>query len=501
MSIFCEVSKCVNFTMIARELSKSKVSEPKIQAPKDNPMEKKYYITTSIAYVNSTPHIGYALECVQADAIARYHRDLLNKDVFFLTGTDEHGSKIERAATAVGKSTHTFVAENAARFAALHDAFNLSTDYFIRTSADPIHRANVLEIWNKLLANDDLYKKTYSGLYCVGHEAFVTEKDLDENGNCRDHKRPPEKLSEENWFFRLTKYQDQLVSLIEKDIIKIHPVGRKKEILNFLYDGLTDVSFSRPKTSLSWGIEVPGDASQVIYVWCDALVNYLYKKDFWPADLHVIGKDILRFHAVYWPAILLSAGLALPKELFVHGHITVNGEKMSKSIGNTVDPFELVQKFGTDPVRYFFLRENSPFEDGDYSEGKFLTRYEADLVSGIGNLFARVNRLKDLLSITTPVTESSTETIKILEEKESAYHAAFSRYELHEALGSVLELIRYADKRLSEDKPWETKDPSAVKDALFLLSHIARLLLPFLPETSKKIQSGETSHLFPRLSI
>ena len=308
----------------------------------------KFYITTSIAYVNAPPHIGFALESLQADVLARWRRQK-GEEGFFLTGTDEHGAKIARAAEVAGKTPRELVDENAEKFRELKKSLNLSWDNFIRTSDEKVHWPVAQELWRRLEKAGDLYKKSYQGLYCVGHEAFVTQKDL-ENGKCRDHQKEPEIIEEENWFFRLSKYSEVIKEKVESGELKIVPETRKNEILSLLREGLEDISFSRPSKDLSWGVPVPDDDTQTMYVWADALSNYISGRggiSEWekhPADIHLIGKDILRFHAAIWPGMLLSAGLPLPKAIYVHGHILSNGQKMSKSLGNVVDPFEFAGK-------------------------------------------------------------------------------------------------------------------------------------------------------------
>jgi len=367
---------------------------------------KKFYITTSIPYTNALPHIGFALEAVQADVLARYHKKL-GEGVFFLTGTDEHGLKIKKAAKAVKKTPQEFVDEISARFLELTKVLNISNDDFIRTTDKKRHWPAVKKLWLKLKDNNDIYKKKYKGYYCSGCEAFVTEKDLVQ-GKCPIHQKEPELIEEENYFFRLSKYLPVIKKEIEKGDLKIIPQARQNEVLGYIKTGIEDVSFSRAKEKY-WGFEVPGDPSQIIYVWGDALPNYIsaigYEKEtkqfkkLWPADVHCIGKDILKFHAVIWPAMLLSAGLELPKSIFVHGFINVAGQKMSKSLGNVVDPFELIKKYGVDTVRYFLLREIPSTEDGDFTREKFEQRYNSDLASGIGNLVARVNAMARDLKI------------------------------------------------------------------------------------------------------
>ncbi len=461
----------------------------------------KFYITTSIAYVNGAPHIGYALELVQADAVARWHR-AQGDAVFFLTGTDEHGAKIARAAEAAGKPLRAFVDENAEKFRALKETLTLSWDDFIRTSDEARHWPNAVEIWNKLVAAGDIYKKMYRGLYCVGHEAFVTEKDLID-GKCRDHDSIPEIIEEENYFFRLSKYADEVKRRIESGELRIIPHGRAKEIMNFIATGIEDISFSRPRKDLSWGIPVPGDTTQTMYVWCDALVNYLYPKNQWPADCHMIGKDILRFHTLYWPAMLLSAQMPLPKEIFVHGHITVDGQKMSKTIGNIIDPVVLVKKYGVDAVRYYLLREIPATDDGDFSIAKFEGRYTADLANGLGNFVARVRALAKKYNVIE--AEQPEEAVA---EHITAAHATIDmkmeEYKFPEALAALWELIAFGNHYMNDRKPWDagvsTPDKIiSIGNALVMVTRVADLLELFLPQSAARIQAGTAEMLFPRL--
>jgi len=459
----------------------------------------KFYITTAIDYVNSAPHIGHALEKVQTDAIARYRR-IKGDNVWFLTGTDEHGVKIVRAAKEAGKPIEEFVNENAEKFKNLKKVLNLSWDDFIRTSDQKRHWPGAQKLWLKLKEAGDLYKKTYRGLYCVGHESFVTEKDL-ENGKCRDHKKEPEIIEEENWFFRLSKYSKEIEDKITSDELKILPESRKNEILSFVSRGLEDVSFSRPRKDLPWGIPVPDDPEHTMYVWCDALTNYItaigYGEEnskfphWWPADLHMIGKDILRFHAAIWPGMLLSAGLSLPKSIFVHGFITVEGEKMSKTVGNIIDPFELVKKYGADAVRYYILREIPSADDGDFSIKKFEQRYNGELANGLGNLVARTAALGEKLSpfVCSKIDgEVEKECLRLL----GRYEESMEKIHFNEALGFIWELIGYADKYINETKPWTIKDNNKLSEIIsnsaYMIGEAANLLKPFLPETSVKIR-------------
>lgn len=474
--------------------------------------KNKFFITTSIAYVNASPHLGFALESIQADVLARYYRTL-GAEVFFQTGTDEHGIKILRTAQDAEDEVQLFVDKHAARFKELKSALNLSWDAFVRTSDKERHWPQASKIWKLIEERGDLYKKTYRGLYCVGCESFKTEKDLVQ-GLCPIHKREPEMIEEENWFFRLSKYGDALKSLYAENTLKIVPEHRKNEILALLNEGLEDISFSRPRKSLPWGIPVPSDDTQTMYVWADALTNYVDYPEKWPADVHLIGKDILRFHAVIWPAMLLSAGLELPKNIFVHGFITIDGHKMSKSLGNVVDPFELIKKYGTDPVRYYLLREITSGEDGDFGIEKFEERYNGDLANGLGNFSARVLTLASKLDqisdsvLERGVEEKITQTKLVVQEK-------MTQFRLHEALGAIWELIAFGDKYVNSHKVWEVKDENEKRIRLFnllvILDNTGAMLQPFLPETSNKIKESiawergamkakKGENLFPRLS-
>ena len=454
---------------------------------------KKFYISTSIVYTNAPPHIGFALESIQADVLARWNR-ALEKDVFFLTGTDEHGAKIAKKAKELNKNPQDFVNEISEKFKELTKILNLSNDDFIRTTDKKRHWPVVENVWKKLEESGDIYKKKYKGFYCVGCETFIKEKDL-KDGKCLIHEREPEVVEEENYFFRLSKYQDELKEKIEKDEYKIIPETRKNEVLGLIKQGLEDISFSRSKEKLEWGIPVPGDDSQVIYVWADALSNYIsalgYNKDkkfkkYWPADVHCIGKDILKFHALFWPAMLLSIGIDLPKKLFVHGFITVNGQKMSKSLGNVIDPFELVEKYGTDAVRYFLLREIPSTEDGDFTYEKFEQRHNSDLASGIGNLLARVRVMADGIGF----EENNLKIIepKIKETRENC-KKTLEEFKFNEALRVIWDLISFCDKYIEKERPWEKKEnsPQVLGNLLVILDNIAELLQPFLPETSERI--------------
>ena len=472
----------------------------------------KFYITTAIAYVNGAPHIGHALEFIQADVLARYYR-LLGIPTFFLTGTDEHGQKNYTGAQAQGIKPKEFVDRNAKAFEKLDKELGISYDRFIRTTDKEIHWPGVEKFWKALVAAGDIYKGKYEGLYCVGHEAFLTESDL-VDGKCPDHDAPPQKVSEENYLFRYSKYVPQVIAAIESGKLQVIPGFRKNEILNLLRSNPGDVSFSRQKDKLPWGIPVPGDPDHVIYVWGDALLNYVtgvgYGRDekefsrWWPADIHVIGKDILRFHAGVWPAMLLSAQLELPKVVFVHGFVNTGGKKLGKSTGNVVDPFALAEKYGADALRYFLLRESPSTQDSEFTIPKFEARYNADLASGLGNLVSRVATLAEKAGLTAPAPKKVT-----LDPK---FKIAVEDYRFNDALGLIWAKIAAADKEINESKPWELVDqnPDQAKVVLTDLTHqirvIAAELSPFLPETSAEITKLFSADrikapkpLFPRL--
>ena len=472
--------------------------------------KKKFYITTAIDYVNAFPHLGHALEKIQADVLARYHR-FLGEEVFFLTGTDDNSLKNVQAAREEGIPVKKLVDRNAKRFRELKKTLNLSFDDFIRTT-EKRHIKGAQKLW--LACKKDIYKKVYRGLYCVGCEAFYKENELI-NGLCPEHKTKSELVEEENYFFQLPKYQNQLKKLIEKDEVKIVPQTRKNETLSFINSGLQDFCISRSaKRAHGWGIEVPGDPTQRQWVWFDALSSYInapgYPEDdkkfkkYWPADIHVIGKGILRFHAIYWTALLLSAKLALPKTIFVHGYLTSAGQKMSKSLANIVDPFELVKKYGTDPVRYFLLREIPPTEDGDFTGQKFEGRYNADLASGLGNLVARVITMAAKFRIPAfAKSRAGKQNSKIINNTWKNYKKALDNFKFNEALIAVWGLISWSDKYIEKERPWEGGKEKVINDLLFALENIAQMLEPFLPETAEKIlkqlKTKKSQPLFPRL--
>ncbi len=470
--------------------------------------KKKFYITTSIPYTNASPHVGFALEAIQADVLARYNRQL-GKDVFFLTGTDEHGIKTLRVARELGRDPKDFADEVSGKFRDLTKALNISNDDFIRTTDEVKHKPAVEKLWKKLDASGDIYKKKYKGYYCPGCESFKTEKEITD-GKCVIHLKPLEIVEEENYFFKLSKYNKKIEELIISGELQVIPESKKNETLGMLKQGMEDVSFSRTKDKY-WGFEVPGDSEQVMYVWCDALPNYISAigyaeenkqfKKYWPADVHCIGKDIMKFHTIFWPAMLLSAGLRLPKSIFVHGFLNVDGQKMSKSLGNVIDPFELVKKYGVDAVRYYLLREILPTEDGDFTYEKFEQRYNSDLAGGIGNLVARVLGISSKIDFKE--SKPSKEIIKKAEESKEKYNTLLEEFKFNEALICIWELISHCDKYINEEKLWETKNPKVISDLFYAIKEIGNLLLPFIPETAEKIikaiENKKSENLFPRI--
>lgn len=463
----------------------------------------KFYITTAIAYVNAPPHMGHALEFILTDAIARYKR-MIGVDTYFLTGTDEHGVKIYSTAKKAEKDTQLFVDEVAETFKHLESLLTMSNNSFVRTSDKDLHWPACQKLWNKLKEQDDLYEKEYEGLYCSGCEAFLASRDL-VDGNCTIHKRAPEIVKEKNWFFRLSKYSERIGELIESDQLEIVPANRKNEILTLVKEGLHDVSFSRPKDVLPWGVEVPDDPDQVMYVWCDALTNYIsgigyaeesedYKK-YWPADLHVIGKDIIRFHAGVWIGMLLSADLPIPKGILAHGFITHNGEKMSKTLGNVVDPVEIVNQYGIDALRYYLLREIPSGRDGDFNDDLFVERYNSDLANNLGNLVNRVHTLITRNKITDfYFDQESTDYQQKVEDTWKRYLEDMEQYNLHEAIFHTWRLVDYANRMMEVEKPWAlVKDDldqgkAVLSNLLEIIRHVSMMIAPFIPTSSALIR-------------
>ncbi len=449
---------------------------------------KKFYVTTTIPYANAPPHIGFALEIVQADVLARWNR-VLGKDVFFLTGTDEHGTKNYQTAKKEGLDPQKFVDKNSSYFLELTKGLNISNDNFIRTTDKKAHWPGVLEMWKRLKDKGDLYKKEYKGAYCSGCERFITEKEL-LDGKCPNHPNLEiQYISEENYFFRLSKYSDKIRALIKSDKLKIRPLKWKNDFLALTSEGLTDVSFSRDKKHLPWGVPVPGDEDQVMYVWCDALTNYLtgigfpnekYKK-YWPADIHVVGKDMLRFHTGIWPGMLLSAGLSLPKEVIVHGFLTVGGRKMSKSLGNVVAPLELLKKYPSDSIRYSLMRSVPFGDDGDFSEQALIDRHNNELANKLGNLVSRVSGLIEK----NGMEKCSNGLAKKIDIKK--IEKLHDNFEFDKVLNEIFAFIDACNEYVQNKKPWESKDKKVLYELADSIRIIGILLWPFIPETSEKI--------------
>ncbi|KKT59872.1 hypothetical protein A3G55_04555 [Candidatus Giovannonibacteria bacterium RIFCSPLOWO2_12_FULL_44_25] len=525
----------------------------------------KFYITTSIPYLNAPPHLGFALEALQADVVARHSR-LRDKDVFFLSGTDEHGAKIARAAGEAQKTPKEFVDGLAVVFQDLLKKLNISNDDFIRTSDKERHWPGAQLLWKKLAEAGDIYKSFYKGLYCVGHEAFITEKDMEGNV-CAIHKKPPEAIEEENYFFKLSKYTNRLLEAISKEDMKILPSFRKEETLNMLKE-IGDVSFSRPSKDIAWGVPVPSDATQTMYVWCDALANYITAlgygesfgsptstgnrtskfERFWPADIHVVGKDIMKFHTIFWPAMLMSAGLSLPKIIFVHGWVNVKGEKMSKSLGNVIDPIPLIEKYGSEAVRFYLAHETSVFGDSDYSDKHFSEIYSGLLVNGLGNLLARTLKMISLYPAISKPEEGALARYPIKKNLEFlttgekkrwsfeqaspsflvdnvlwlAYQKAMAAYEISQAIKNIWIYLGRLDEYIEDYKLYKMvkSQPEEAKVVLWHLAYslasVAWMIKPFMPETADKIllslgveptsreewkefSAKEFAHLFPRI--
>jgi len=473
----------------------------------------KFYLTTPIFYPNARPHLGNLYPTVLCDALARYHR-LMGDQTYFLTGTDENTQKMVDAAKAAGKEPLQFLNKTVEEFKKTFADLNISYDQYIRTTDRKIHWPGATALWNKFVENGDIYKKEYEGLYCVGHEAFITEKDL-VDGKCPDHGTAPERLKEENYFFRLSKYTDVVKEKIESGEFVVLPEERRNEILSFFKQGLEDISFSRPRKD-DWpeglGVPVPGDPSQIMYVWCDALANYAtavgYGRDekmlsaWWPADLHVIGKDLLRFHAAIWPAMLLSAGLPLPKAILAHGLILSGGKKMSKTLGNIVDPVELIQMYGADAVRYYLLRHISPFSDGDMTMQSFKNAYNGNLANGLGNLVARVMKLAED-HLPGPV---GIQPFSYSQEFKNSVEA----FEFNRAMDMIWEAIQKLDQRIQSEEPFKLvktdpkKGKAIITELVIELANVSYMIQPFMPETSDKILAAvrinkKPENLFKRI--
>lgn len=464
-------------------------------------MGKNLYITTAIPYVNGTPHIGNALDYLLADIWTRYQKQN-DREVRFQVGTDEHGNKIAAKAAEHSLTPQAYTDQAYVHFESLMRKVGAGYTDFIRTT-DGHHRGAVQYIWDQLKPH--IYKGKYEGWYCMGHEAFFTEKEVAEtNGVCPDHQAPYEQVSEENYFLRCSDFSDKIREAIEKDKMKIVPEFRKKEFLNLIKDGLSDVSISRPKKSLSWGIEVPGDPEQVMYVWLDALSNYITVlgypdkqewQEYWPADVQVVGKDILRFHAGIWPAMLLGLGLSLPRTVLVHGFVNVGGSKMSKTVGNVVDPNQVIDQYGLDAFRYYFSRHIPTQDDGDFTWEKFEMAYNTELANDLGNLVSRV------ANMLTRYQAGVIGDAALGEHDMRMYHEAMTKLEFDRALDQVWLMIRSVNKYIDDVKPWEVakrkdEDPDSEGHLTEILAHcagnllqIADLLVPFLPGTAAAIHT------------
>lgn len=470
---------------------------------------KYYYITTTIPYVNADPHIGFALEITQADCLARYHR-LLGKHVFHNFGSDEHGVKIYQKALESKKDPQTYVNENAEKFRNLKTALNLQYDAFIRTT-DPKHIAAAQAFWKLCDKKGDVYKKNYKSKYCVGCEMEKTDSELI-NGFCEFHPgKPLEIHEEENYFFRFSKYEQSLLELYRDNPSFVVPENRLREIETFVKNGLKDFSISRLKSKMPWGVPVPGDEDHVMYVWFDALVNYISTlgwpeetqqyKNFWPG-IQTAGKDNLRQQSAIWQAMLLSAGLPNTKQIFIHGFISVDGQKISKSLGNVVDPYDLISRFGTDALRYYLLREIPAYDDGNYSESRFKELYNADLANGLGNLVARVAKLATSVELDAPVKDFRNVA-------PADYQNALDQFRFHDALAILWDKIKTTDQFINEKQPWKLTGSALGEVLTFAIAEIveiATLLQPFLPETAVKILTQFTgptiktqAPLFPRI--
>lgn len=474
----------------------------------------RYYVSTSIPYVNGEPHLGHAMEFVMGDVLARAARQQ-GDEVIFSIGTDEHGGKIAEKAAELKLEPKTLADKMSRHFSELASKLDISNDRFIRTT-DNGHEERARLIWKTL--KKDIYKGKYQGWYCTGDEAFFSEAEVKANdGVCPNHNRPYEKIEEDNYFFRLSGYADRVLKAIDGGSFRIVPDTKRNEIISLIKDGLEDISISRPADKIGWGIPVPGDDKQVMYVWFEALMNYVtvlgypehddFKK-FWPAQVQVIGKDILRFHAAVWPAMLMGLGLDLPKTLYVHSFININGKKMSKSLGNYVSPDEVIDKYGADAFRYYFLRHIPSYNDGDFSWETFEATYNNELANELGNAVQRT------ASMIHGYLDGSVGDIPEAQHDVARYKEALADCHFDRALDDVWEQVRGLNQYIDQEKPWvlaKEGDPAHLREVLAYqassLLNIATLLEPFLPGTAARIKavfgSGEdikpiSGTLFPK---
>ena len=466
-----------------------------------------FYITTAIAYPNGQPHIGHAYEAIATDALARFQR-LEGKDVFFLTGTDEHGLKMVQTAEAEGLTVQDLAARNAGRFKAMDERLNVSFDRYIRTTEAQHHRSSQM-IWNRMQQNGDIYIDTYAGWYSVRDEAYYAEDETtvgEDNIRRGGQGTPVEWVEEKTYFFKLSAYQDRLLALYESQPDFIGPDARRNEVISFVKRGLKDLSISR--TTFDWGVKVPNDPEHVMYVWVDALTNYITGVGFpdetdknwrfWPADLHIIGKDIIRFHAVYWPAFLMSAGIQLPKRVYAHGFLFNKGEKMSKSVGNVVDPFNLADQYGVDQIRYFFLREVAFGQDGSYNHEAIVARINADLANGVGNLAQRslsmiAKQLGGVLPTPGDFTDNDRAILARADGMIALAREAMASQQIHQWLNAVWAVVAEADRYFAGEAPWALAktDPARQGTVLYVTAEVVRqiaiLTQPAMPAASSKL--------------
>lgn len=504
------------------EMSKPKVSKPKVpRAPKPvaaaapqatapeaaAARDNVFYITTAIAYPNGSPHIGHAYEAIATDVLARFAR-LDGKDVFFLTGTDEHGQKMVQTAAGENMPVSALAARNAGRFKEMDERLNVSFDRFIRTTEEQHHRSSQ-EIWRRMEANGDIYADTYAGWYSVRDEAYYAEDETrlnDDGVRLGPQGTPVEWVEEKSYFFRLSSYEDKLLKLYETQPDFIGPDSRRNEVVSFVKGGLRDLSISR--TTFDWGVKVPGDEEHVMYVWVDALTNYITgvgfpdesDKDwrYWPADVHIIGKDIIRFHAVYWPAFLLSAGIPLPKRVYAHGFLFNRGEKMSKSVGNVVDPFNLADQYGVDQMRYFFLREVPFGQDGNYNHDAIVARINADLANDLGNLAQRslsmiAKQLGGVLPEPGEFSDNDKAILAMADGMVAASREAMATQQIHQWLNAVWAVVAEANRYFAGEAPWALAktDPARQKTVLYVTAEVVRqiaiLAQPAMPAAAGKL--------------